>query len=277
MESVDICNIALVDLGQPTITALTDDSEIARACNIVYEPVRDELMKKHPWNFAMVRAELVGATTPDVDKWVTATAYAKDEEIEYLGVYYTCLIAHTSGVFGDDLTAVKWETFTDWKTAITYLEGKMVYNSGVHYVCIVDHTAGTFATDLTSLYWTATSDPIYEFTYAYFLPTDLLRVFHMYGDYVYKVEGGVLYTDASPVDVRYISLKTDPDDYSPEFVAALAAELSARVALKVTNSRAVAGDAKTDAKVKKMDALGIDGQSGGTPEEAQCDDWLNVR
>lgn len=55
---VDICNRALIAIGADTITALTDGSNNAHACNDVYESARDELLRLHPWNFAVARSRL---------------------------------------------------------------------------------------------------------------------------------------------------------------------------------------------------------------------------
>jgi len=43
--------------------------------------------------------------------WLTVTAYAKGDLVRQSGSTYICLIAHTSGVFATDLTAVRWELF----------------------------------------------------------------------------------------------------------------------------------------------------------------------
>lgn len=43
--------------------------------------------------------------------WVTATSYQVNDLVRESGSTYICLIAHTSGVFADDLTALKWELF----------------------------------------------------------------------------------------------------------------------------------------------------------------------
>lgn len=40
--------------------------------------------------------------------WVTATAYAVGDLVEFNAATYLCLIAHTSATFGTDLTAAKW-------------------------------------------------------------------------------------------------------------------------------------------------------------------------
>jgi hypothetical protein len=72
-SEVDICNRALQKLGAKRITALSDDSVNARACNSAYSHVRDAELRAHPWNFAIARAELAAdATAPD---WGRANAY----------------------------------------------------------------------------------------------------------------------------------------------------------------------------------------------------------
>lgn len=55
---VDICNKALSLLGQRTIVSLDDDSPEALACRIHWEPLRDEVLRSHPWNCASKRASL---------------------------------------------------------------------------------------------------------------------------------------------------------------------------------------------------------------------------
>lgn len=62
---VDICNRALQKLGAARITALTDQSVNARACSTAYAICRDDLLREHPWNFAIQRFQLAAsATTP---------------------------------------------------------------------------------------------------------------------------------------------------------------------------------------------------------------------
>jgi hypothetical protein len=55
---VDICNEALDLLGAATIISLTDNSKEARLCNRNFEPVRDAVLRAHPWNVAVTRKEL---------------------------------------------------------------------------------------------------------------------------------------------------------------------------------------------------------------------------
>lgn len=62
---VGMCNRALQRLGAARITSLSDDSKNARACNAAYEPVRDALLRKYRWSFAITRVQLAAdATAP---------------------------------------------------------------------------------------------------------------------------------------------------------------------------------------------------------------------
>lgn len=53
-----------------------------------------------------------GLNTPGV--WVTATAYVLRDSVVRDGVFYKCIVAHTSGTFATDLAALKWEELVDF-------------------------------------------------------------------------------------------------------------------------------------------------------------------
>ena len=277
MEPVDIANQALIALGQTTIDALTDENENARRCNALFETVNYDLMVKHPFNFAIDWATLVEITIPDTDIWVTATTYVVDDEVEFNGVHYTCLIANTSTDFAADLAAVKWILTTDWVTATSYALGGKVYYSGVAYTCIVPHTSGVWATDLAAVKWVLSKEAKYGFQYTYRLPTNNLRVLSMEGGYTHKIKGGYFFTDETTAKIEYIFKNDDPDTYDPAYITALVTALAGALALAVTNNRNIAADIKVEAKEKKLEALGTDAQGGGTPDEPKCDEWINAR
>lgn len=51
--SIIICNMALFHLGiNKKITAFTDDTEEARACDLFYDQARKHVLESFPWNFA---------------------------------------------------------------------------------------------------------------------------------------------------------------------------------------------------------------------------------
>jgi len=62
ISAVSICNSALIKLGAKRIITLGDDSKEAQLCKEQYPKLRDELLRSHPWNFAMSRKELGEST-----------------------------------------------------------------------------------------------------------------------------------------------------------------------------------------------------------------------
>lgn len=66
---VEICNNALQDLGEDTITSLTDNNKPARVCNQRWPATRDAVLRAHPWNCAMAQAELAAGADAPIWKW----------------------------------------------------------------------------------------------------------------------------------------------------------------------------------------------------------------
>lgn len=58
VSEVEICNRALVELHANPITSLADESEEGVACNATYDQLRDEVLRAHPWNFAIEQKKL---------------------------------------------------------------------------------------------------------------------------------------------------------------------------------------------------------------------------
>lgn len=57
-SNVQIVNNALVRIGGSSIISLDENSEAARAANLIYEQTRDAVLRDHLWNFAMSRSSL---------------------------------------------------------------------------------------------------------------------------------------------------------------------------------------------------------------------------
>jgi len=66
-SNVEICNIALTGLGANNIMDLTENTEEARKCNVLFENLRDEMLEGHLWNFAIKRSSdlALSATSPE--------------------------------------------------------------------------------------------------------------------------------------------------------------------------------------------------------------------
>jgi len=67
--AVEICNSALTKIGAERITSLEDDSPRAVLCNERYALLRDQVLRAHPWNFAIKRAALPQLATTPVFEW----------------------------------------------------------------------------------------------------------------------------------------------------------------------------------------------------------------
>jgi hypothetical protein len=61
---VDICNRALDKLGQGSIVSLEDGTKAANLCNRNWPLVRDQVLRDHPWNFAVRRIILAPSESP---------------------------------------------------------------------------------------------------------------------------------------------------------------------------------------------------------------------
>lgn len=69
---IELCNSALIDLGEEPITALTDNTKAARLCKQRWPAVRDAVLRAHPWNCAAAQAVLAASATPPAFRWASA-------------------------------------------------------------------------------------------------------------------------------------------------------------------------------------------------------------
>ena len=59
---VDICNSALVKLGQDRINSLNDDNKRAKLCKEQYDKIIQAALRAFPWSFALKRTVIAKAT-----------------------------------------------------------------------------------------------------------------------------------------------------------------------------------------------------------------------
>ncbi|AMK10320.1 MAG: hypothetical protein AB7E51_12210 [Pseudodesulfovibrio sp.] len=94
---IEICNNALLDLGEDAIMSLGDNSKAAGLCNHRWPAVRDAVLRAHPWNCAMAQAELAAGTAAPLWKW------------EYKYVLPTDFLRVIRVVGADGTEVLEWE------------------------------------------------------------------------------------------------------------------------------------------------------------------------
>ena len=124
--------------------------------------------------------------------------------------------------------------------------------------------------------------PVVEYTYAYALPSDCLRVLKIHNGTTdsiassldYKVEGRKIKTNEGSVFLVYIALITDPNEYDSYLQEALAALLAADLAYAITNNATLAKNYAATADERLREARFVDAteNSLGTVESNEFTD-----
>lgn len=108
--------------------------------------------------------------------------------------------------------------------------------------------------------------PVVEFSHAYTLPADCLRVLKLHtgafdsieADIKYNIEGRKLLTNEATVFILYIASITDPNQYDTYLQEAIAAQLAADIAYGITNNATLAKYYQEQADERLREARFID-------------------
>jgi hypothetical protein len=140
-SKIEICNLALSEIGSDTIVSLDDNAKEARLCRLYFDRTRDRLLRSHDWNFARKRQDLA-LLSDTYSKWTYAYAYPSDcicvREI-YNG---NAESSYANGLYNRDASRfratlkVEYEIATDsdkdQKLILTdYPEAELIYTSRV--------------------------------------------------------------------------------------------------------------------------------------------------
>lgn len=108
-----------------------------------------------------------------------------------------------------------------------------------------------------------TTDPVMEFSNAYQLPADCLRVLRdQYLDTIYRVEQRRIVTDESTFKLIYIARITDVNQYDALLIETIASRLAADCAYALTQSRTLAADMFTLYQAKLSEARFVNATEG---------------
>ncbi len=72
MTKVDIINYALIKIGDSMISSPTENTPRAKTMNLLFDGIRDDLLRSNPWNFAIKQTGLAANPTAPVFGYETA-------------------------------------------------------------------------------------------------------------------------------------------------------------------------------------------------------------
>ena len=108
--------------------------------------------------------------------------------------------------------------------------------------------------------------PVIEYTYAYALPSDCLRVLKVHNGTTdsiksaidYKLEGRNIVTDEGTIYLIYIALDTDPNNYDTYLQESISHQLAADLCYAITNNATLANNYMARADERLREARFID-------------------
>tara|TARA_R110000765_G_scaffold157161_2_gene260334 strand:+ start:353 stop:937 length:585 start_codon:yes stop_codon:yes gene_type:complete len=119
--------------------------------------------------------------------------------------------------------------------------------------------------------------PAFEWSYAYTLPSDCLRVLQeQYLDSVFKVEGRKIVTNDSSFRLIYIGRITDPNEYDKLLEDALAQRMAAEMAYPLVASSALSTNMFQMYEMKLKEARFVDATEGMPGSMDQVGDYGSI-
>ena len=124
--------------------------------------------------------------------------------------------------------------------------------------------------------------PVIEYTYAYALPSDCLRVLKVHNGTTdsiasaidYKLEGRNIVTDEGTVYLIYVALDTDPNNYDSYLQESISHQLAADLCYAITNNATLANNymARADERLREARFIDATENSLGTVEANEFTD-----
>ena len=262
-SALDICNLALNRIGQPSIDDkvdppnLTGEDEASQACNLLYEPKRDALLEMYPWRFAMHMIYL-------------------DHEGQILNI--------TAATQADPVViTAPGHTFRAYKNVIIEeVIGMSDLNGNTYRIANPDETAGTFELeDVDSTGYDAYTSggtvrlrPPFKYEYEYQMPSDYLRDWKLYGtESPYEIKSRGLLIDDSEIYLEYIAQITDATLFDPSFVMCLGLYMAIDLSLRIADSKTLTQQVGKEFQATILDAIRLNAIKGSPPDDEPDSSW----
>src|SRR5258706_7161606 len=146
----------------------------------------------------------------------------------------------------------------------------------VRDACLRDHK-WNFALKRRQL--AETTAPLPEWSDAYHLPPECLRVMELNDDpeLQWEIEGRTLVTDAPAATILFIAKADDVNAWDALFIDAFTTLLASRLALAVAHDAGYSVELLKVYSLRYVDAKGVDGQEQGVPDALAAPDLTDVR
>ncbi len=119
--------------------------------------------------------------------------------------------------------------------------------------------------------------PEWGFSKQFQVPTDCLRILETdVPEAEWQKEGNVLVTDASDINIRYISKITEVAKWDTCFCESFACRLAHDICYAITQSNTLKDELFKEYRYWIGEARSFDGQEGGT-RQVYANQWLNAR
>jgi hypothetical protein len=266
--AVDIANIALQRLGQPTISTLTEASRDANICNELYNQNRDYCFMLYDWDCLTQRQVLARAGK------VAISAATQADPVEITCETHTFVsneliyVESVAGMTELNNNTYRVYAYTSVTISLYDLDGSSTDGSG--------YTAWTSGGYVYK-------DPSANWGYVYDLPSDCLKVLSVldsYGgedeSYEWKKERSFLYTDVENAGVKYLKQETDCAKYESDLVEVIASRLAWYISMRINSDTSVRNFMyqEMNAAIGRAAVTNAQGKSNPEPSEEL---WIHAR
>ena len=260
MDQLDLANIALGHLGTVSLGDYNEASPEGIQVRRQWDLVRDGLLRRRAWNFAIKRTALAlnGFVTPTGCSTTAGSAVVPCASTNRL-------------VAGMNITGpgVPWGTTVQSVTDST------------HFVLSQNATATASGLTLS-----ASIPPAFGWKFAYVLPSDYILALSFddrnagTGQAHFEIEGSLLLCNvATKANLRYVFQQTDPTAWDESFCEAFTLKLASRIAAGLTTATSLAGQLDQRAEQYLTAAFGSNSQETRPRAiTAQSDSgWMKAR
>lgn len=277
-----VINPALNRIAAKEVEISNQTGQEYNLCNRHYAKARDWLLRSFEWSFAQKRITLYPVQTLTLDRAPFPDAFAVGDVISGLnsGASGTVLETTTDVAYeisGDDMDFDTGEAITNATvSAMTYKGAAVTRNdpsSGDDEAMVWYDTSTADVVVCGSAYPTqADSAPGHEWDYQYDLPSDFIRLVHIFEDsglsgpeYRYAIEGGRILTNFDTMNVRYVRQVTDPTEFTDLFTEVLVLRLAMILSNPLKGlSEAARQDLQMEWKEAVLHARVVDAQENNT-------------